>query len=76
VDAQLLGFPIFSHISYGLVWSPPFGGINQDLIGILSPQGGILLGLILVEWIVLLFSYCFFLRMFKDSTSHDIKHDA
>ena len=76
VDAQLLGFPIFSHISYGLVWSPPSGGISDALMGIVSPHGGILLGLILVEWLVLVFSYCFFLRLFKDSTSNEPKPDA
>ena len=73
VDAQLLGFPIYSHFSYGLIWSPPFGGISPDVIGIISPQGGILLGLILVEWLVLIFSYCYFFRVFKHSASNDHK---
>jgi len=76
VNAQLLGFPIISQISYGLIWSPPSGGISQELMGIISPQGGILPGLILLEWLVLGFSYCFFLRLFNDSTSNEPKHDA
>jgi hypothetical protein len=35
VDAQLLAFPIFSHISYGLAWHPPSGGINQAWLELL-----------------------------------------
>jgi hypothetical protein len=75
VDAQLLGFPIFSHISYGLIWSPPSGGINQGLVGIVSPQGGILFGWMLVEWIVLAVFYWFFRRVFRGSDSDKPKHD-
>jgi hypothetical protein len=65
VDAQLLQFPIFSHISYGLVWRPPSGGINQNLVCIVTAQGGILLGWIPAEWLGLFGIYCCFFWAFK-----------
>jgi len=76
VDAQLLDFPIFSHVSYGFVWHPPSGGINQNLVGIVTAQGGILLGWILSEWLVLLFLYGCFFGIFKSSNANELKHDA
>jgi hypothetical protein len=76
VDAQLLAFPIFSHISYGLAWHPPSGGINQSMVGIATAQEGILFGWVLAEWLVLLFLYCCFLLAFKDSNTNGLKHDA
>ncbi len=76
VNAQLLGFPVFSQISYGLIWSPPSGGINQTLVGILSPQGGILFSWMLVEWIVLAVLYWLCLRAFNHSGSTNVKENA
>jgi hypothetical protein len=76
VDAQLLAFPTFSHISYGWVWHPPSGGINQSLVGIATAQEGILFGWVLAEWLVLSFLYCCFLLVFKDSKANELKHDA
>jgi len=76
VDAQLLAFPIFSHISYGWVWHPPSGGINQSLVGIATAQEGIVFGWVLAEWLVLSFLYCCFLLVFKDSNADELKRDA
>jgi len=76
VDAQLLAFPIFSHISYGLAWHPPSGGINQSMVGIATAQEGILFGWVLAEWLVLLFLYCCFLLAFKDPNTNGLKYDA
>ena len=76
VDAQLLAFPIFSHISYGWLWHPPSGGINQSLVGIATAQEGILFGWVLAEWLVLSFLYCCFFLVFKDSKANELKHDA
>jgi hypothetical protein len=76
VDARLLEFPIFSNISYGFVWHPPSGGINQSLAGIATAQEGILLGWVLAEWLVLLFLHCCFLLAFKDSSANELKHDG
>ena len=76
VDAQLFEFPIFSHISYGLAWHPPSGGINQSMVGIATAQEGILFGWVLAEWLVLLFLYCCFLLAFKDPNTNGLKHDA
>ena len=74
VDAQMLELPIFSHVSYGLVWHPPSGGINQSLIGIATAQESILLSWVLAEWLVLLFLFCCFLLIFKDSSASELKN--
>jgi len=76
VDAQLLEFPIFSHVSYGFVWSPPSGGINQSLVGIATAHEGILLGWVLAEWLVLLSLYCCFLLALRDANANELKRDA
>ena len=76
VDAQLFEFPIFSHISYGWVWRPPSGPINQSLVGIVTARGGILLDWLLAEWLVLLLIYCCFLLAFRESSSNALKDDA
>jgi hypothetical protein len=75
VDAQLLEFPIFSQLRYGLVWSPPFGGINQSLTGMVTAQNGILFGWVLAEWLVLIFVYCCLLLVFKESKASALKCD-
>ena len=76
VDAQLLDLPIFSHISYGLAWHPPSGGINQSMVGITTAQEGILFGWVLAEWLVLLVFYGCFLLVFKGSNANEPKHDV
>ena len=52
VNAQFLGFPLLSQVSYGWIWNPP-GGFNPDLAGVVALQGDILFSWIIAEWIVL-----------------------
>jgi len=66
VDVGFLDFPVLSGTRYGLIWSPPFGGVNPSWVGIFSSHRSVNICVIVVEWLVLAVAYLGLFKWFGD----------